>query len=214
MTWAYPGRRADRRQEGAARSRAAELPVVGLVLGRWRGPGQRDLDDQRARKHASTARCHDVAQDGKGCFTPRQATPRRHRSREASKYLILAIVNGLHTVAIHFSHVFSPTSAIRFDLGAVRGGKLDVVPQGMHVPAVEIVELGQRRDLAVLGHRGIDHRDKRSCNPRRGVCRDILKPRILSEFDGSCSIMVHTSFAGKSIWVSDVSCGSQPVFHS
>src|SRR5262249_48166240 len=30
----------------------------------------------------------------------------------ASKYLILAIVNGLHTLAIHFSQVFSPTRAI------------------------------------------------------------------------------------------------------
>src|SRR5262249_14705910 len=30
----------------------------------------------------------------------------------ASKYLIFAIVNGLHTVAIHFSQVFSPRRAI------------------------------------------------------------------------------------------------------
>ena len=32
---------------------------------------------------------------------------------ERSKYLILAMVNGLHTLAIHFSQALSPTSAIR-----------------------------------------------------------------------------------------------------
>src|SRR5580765_1013188 len=31
----------------------------------------------------------------------------------ASKYLIFAIENGLHTTDIHFSHDFSPTKAIR-----------------------------------------------------------------------------------------------------
>src|SRR5580692_1825629 len=34
----------------------------------------------------------------------------------ASKYFTLAIVNGLHTAAIHFSQVLSPTSATRLIL--------------------------------------------------------------------------------------------------
>src|SRR5262249_54318902 len=46
------------------------------------------------------------------------------------------------------------------DLGAMGSGELDVVPQGMQVPALEIVELGQDADLAVLGDLGIDQRDE------------------------------------------------------
>src|SRR5262249_39628415 len=46
------------------------------------------------------------------------------------------------------------------DLRAVGGGELDVVPQGVQVPAVEVVELGQQPDLALLGDGGINHRNE------------------------------------------------------
>src|SRR5262249_29536539 len=46
------------------------------------------------------------------------------------------------------------------DLGAVGGRKLDVVPQCVQVPALEIVELGQDPDLAVLRNGVVDRRDE------------------------------------------------------
>ena len=79
----------------------------------------------------------------------------------ASKYSIFAMVNGLQTFAMYFSHVFSPTRAIRSMWVHSDGGKLDVVPQGVHVPAVKVVELGEHADLAELGDGGLDLRDER-----------------------------------------------------
>src|SRR6516162_4943046 len=47
------------------------------------------------------------------------------------------------------------------DLCAMRRGKLDVVPQSVQVPAVEIVELRQHSDFALLGNSGVNYRHKR-----------------------------------------------------
>ena len=64
----------------------------------------------------------------------------------------------------HRGHPFLPCLLAdqrdAFDVEAVLGGKLDVVPQGVHVPAVEIVELSQQADLPVFGHCGLDRRDE------------------------------------------------------
>jgi hypothetical protein len=49
----------------------------------------------------------------------------------SSKYLILAIVNGLHTLAIHFSQAFSD-ECDPLDVETVLGGELDVVPHDSH----------------------------------------------------------------------------------
>ena len=46
------------------------------------------------------------------------------------------------------------------DLGAVGGGELGVVPHGVQIPAMEIVELRQHANLALLGDGGVNLRDK------------------------------------------------------
>jgi len=50
------------------------------------------------------------------------------------------MVNGLHTLAIHFSQVLSPHESNAIDLRAMRRGEFDVVLERVHVPAVEIME--------------------------------------------------------------------------
>ena len=46
------------------------------------------------------------------------------------------------------------------DLGAVGGGEFDVVPKGARVPALEVVELGQQSNLALLGDGGVNGGDE------------------------------------------------------
>src|SRR5215470_3547985 len=64
----------------------------------------------------------------------------------------------------HFGHPLLPGLVADqrdpFNLRAVSGRELNVVPQGMQVPTLKVVELGQQTYLALLSHGGIDDRDK------------------------------------------------------
>ena len=59
-----------------------------------------------------------------------------------------------------FSQVLSPTRAMRSILVQWVGGELDVVPEGVQVPAVKVVELREQPDLVVAGNGRIDQRNE------------------------------------------------------